>query len=161
TAGQVKLVDFGVAKAIDRMSEKTRTGHLKGKYAYMPPEQVAGSFVDRRAAVISLGIVLYEPATNRRLFRGRADMHTLQLVLAGHVPPPSSVETDYPPDLERIVLKALERDVERRYTTAADLEAALRAFLKASGVVVPRSGVAGLLKRVAGPRIEARRRALR
>jgi serine/threonine-protein kinase len=161
TNGVVKLVDFGVAKALGRLAEATRSGQLKGKFGYMSPEQARGKRVDRRSDVFSLGIVLFELTTNRRLFRGENDVDTLRLVLAGRVPRPSSIELDYPKRLEQIVMRALERDVERRYQTAAEFRQDLENYLKEERVVVPRSGVAGLLKRVMGARIEQRRRAVR
>jgi serine/threonine-protein kinase len=161
TSGQVKLVDFGVAKAVGRMSDQTRSGQLKGKFGYMSPEQATGNEVDRRSDVFALGVVLYELTTSRRLFRGESDLDTLRLVTSGQIPRPTKLDPSYPAGLERVVLKALERSVERRYQTAADLEGELRDFLKAERVVVPRSGVAGLLKRVMGSRIEQRRRAVR
>lgn len=161
TSGQVKLVDFGVAKAVGRMSGQTRTGQLKGKFGYMSPEQAAGQDIDRRSDVFALGIVLYELTTSRRLFRGENDLETLRLVTSGHIPRPTQLDPSYPPGLERVVLKALERSPDRRYQTAADLELELHDFLKAEHVVVPSSGVAGLLKRVMGSRIEQRRKAVR
>ena len=160
TRGEVKLVDFGVAKAIDRISEKTRTGHLKGKFGYMSPEQVRGRGLDRRSDIFSLGVVLYELTTGRRLFRGRHDVHTLQLVASGHIPQPSSLNPGYPPELERIVMKALDRRVGQRHPTAAAFEAELREFLSSERILVARSGVASLLTRVVGPRLAQRRRAL-
>src|SRR5690606_32507151 len=148
TTGRVKLVDFGVAKAVGRMSGQTRSGQLKGKFGYMSPEQAAGIELDRRSDVFALGIVLYELTTSRRLFRGDSDLETLRLVSSGNIPRPSRVDPGYPPRLESVVLKALERNRERRYQTAAELEAELRDFLKTERIVVPQSGVAGLLKRV-------------
>jgi serine/threonine-protein kinase len=161
TTGQVKLVDFGVAKALDRISEKTRTGHLKGKFGYMSPEQILGRNVDRRSDVFSLGIVLYELTTGRRLFRGKNEMHTLELVTKARVEPPSRVDPDFPAHLESILMKALALRAEDRYPTAAELELALRSYLKSECILVPQSGVASLLKRVVGGAIEQRRRALR
>ena len=161
TNGAIKLVDFGVAKALGRVSESTRAGQLKGKFGYMSPEQALGRPVDRRSDVFSLGIVLFELTTSRRLFRGESDVETLKLVISGQVPSPSSIDPSYPPELERIVLRALERDPRLRYQTAAEFEQDLRGFLKAERVVVPQSGIAGLLKRVVGERIEQRRRAIR
>ncbi|MGC4086544.1 MAG: serine/threonine-protein kinase [Polyangiaceae bacterium] len=161
TNGAIKLVDFGVAKAFGRVSESTRAGQLKGKFGYMSPEQALGRPVDRRSDVFSLGIVLFELTTSRRLFRGESDMETLKLVISGQVPRPRSIDEHYPPELERIVLKALERDARLRYQTAAEFEQELRGFLKAERVVVPQGGVAGLLKRVAGERVEQRRKAIR
>jgi len=161
TNGAIKLVDFGVAKAVGRASEATRVGQLKGKFGYMSPEQARGQPVDRRSDVFSLGIVLFELTTGRRLFRGETDLQTLELVTMGQLPPPTAIDPTYPPELERIVLTALERDLSKRYATAADLERELRGFLKAKHVVVPASGIAALLKRVVGDRVEQRRRAVR
>ena len=161
TNGSVKLVDFGVAKAIGRISEATRAGQLKGKFGYMSPEQALGKGVDRRSDIFSLGIVLFELTTSRRLFRGEHDIETLRLVISGAIPKPTLIDPKYPPELERIVLKALERNVSARYQTAAELEHDLRAYLKAERLIVPQSGVAGILKRVLGERIEQRRKAVR
>ena len=109
TNGMVKLVDFGVAKAVGRISEATRAGQLKGKFGYMSPEQALGKAVDRRSDIFSLGIVLFELTTSRRLFRGEHDIDTLKLVIGGPIPKPSSIDPKYPAGLERIVLKALDR----------------------------------------------------
>jgi serine/threonine-protein kinase len=161
TNGAIKLVDFGVAKAVGRVSEATRAGQLKGKFGYMSPEQALGKAVDRRSDIFSLGIVLFELTTSRRLFRGESDIETLKLIVSGQLPKPTSIDPKYPAELERIVLKALDRDVQRRYQSAAELESDLRAFLKSQHMVVPESGIAGLLKRVLGERIEQRRKAVR
>jgi serine/threonine-protein kinase len=161
TNGMVKLVDFGVAKAIGRISEATRAGQLKGKFGYMSPEQALGKAVDRRSDIFSLGIVLFELTTSRRLFRGEHDIDTLKLVIGGPIPKPSSIDPKYPPGLERIVLKALERNPEARYQTAQALAEDLRAYLKSERIVVAQSGLAGLMKRVLGERIEQRRKAVR
>lgn len=161
TNGTVKLVDFGVAKAVGRISEATRAGQLKGKFGYMSPEQALGKGVDRRSDIFSLGIVLFELTTSRRLFRGEHDLETLRLVISGAIPKPSMIDPKYPLELERIVLKALERNVSERYQTAAEFEHDLHAYLKAERLIVPRSGVAGILKRVLGERIEQRRKAVR
>jgi len=161
TNGAVKLVDFGVAKAVGRISEATRAGQLKGKFGYMSPEQALGKGVDRRSDIFSLGIVLFELTTSRRLFRGEHDVETLRLVISGAIPKPTQIDAKYPPELERIVLKALERNVSARYQTAAELEHDLHAYLKSERLIVPQSGVAGILKRVLGERIEQRRKAVR
>jgi serine/threonine-protein kinase len=161
TNGMVKLVDFGVAKAVGRISEATRAGQLKGKFGYMSPEQALGKSVDRRSDIFSLGIVLFELTTSRRLFRGEHDIDTLKLVIGGPIPKPTSIDPKYPVGLERIVLKALDRHVERRYQTAQELAEDLRRYLKSERVVVAQSGLAGLMKRVLGERIEQRRKAVR
>jgi eukaryotic-like serine/threonine-protein kinase len=161
TNGAVKLVDFGVAKAVGRISEATRAGQLKGKFGYMSPEQALGKGVDRRSDIFSLGIVLFELTTSRRLFRGEHDIETLRLVISGAIPKPTQIDAKYPLELERIVLKALERNVSARYQTAAEFEHDLHAYLKSERLIVPQSGVAGILKRVLGERIEQRRKAVR
>lgn len=158
--GRIKLADFGIAKAIDNVTEKTRTGHLKGKFGYMSPEQVRGTGVDRRSDVFSLGIVLYELTTGRRLFRGKHELHTLELILSGEIPLPSTVHEGYPVLLERIVMKALERNPERRHPTAAALEGELREFLSTEHILVPLAGVARLLSRVMGSTLDQRRKAV-
>src|SRR6185369_1945259 len=161
TNGMVKLVDFGVAKAVGRISEATRAGQLKGKFGYMSPEQALGKAVDRRSDIFSLGIVLFELTTSRRLFRGEHDIDTLKLVIGGPIPKPTSIDAKYPAGLERIVLKALERNVDARYQSAQALAEDLRAYLKSERIVVAQSGLAGLMKRVLGERIEQRRKAVR
>lgn len=161
TAGAVKLVDFGVAKAMGRLTEATSAGQLKGKFGYMSPEQAMAKPVDRRSDVFSLGIVLFELTTGRRLFRGEHDAETLHLVVGGDIPPPTSIDPSYPPALERIVLKALERDLERRYQTAGEFQAELEQYLKAERILVPPAGLARLLMKVLGGRIEQRRTAIR
>jgi len=160
-AGSVKLVDFGIAKAVGRLAEATQIGQLKGKFAYMSPEQARGKGVDRRSDIFSLGIVLYELTTNRRLFKGKNEIDTLRLVLTCAVPRPSASSPEYPPELERIVLRALSPTPESRYQTAEALKEDLSAFLKQQRIVVTASGLAGLLKRMLGDRIEARRGAVR
>jgi serine/threonine-protein kinase len=159
--GGIKLVDFGVAKAMGRISEATSAGQLKGKFGYMSPEQAMAKKVDRRSDIFALGIVLFELTTGRRLFRGEHDAETLHLVVSGKIPKPTSIDPAYPAELEAIVLRALERDPSKRYQTALEFEQALEGFLKQSRIVVPRAGVANLLKKVMGARMEQRRKAIR
>src|SRR5207253_1515920 len=102
--GAVKLVDFGIAKAATRSSE-TRSGTLKGKVAYMSPEQCLGKPIDRRSDVFSLGVVLYELTTLTRLFKFENDYTTMHQIVTGTVPPPSKRRGDYPSGLEPIVMK--------------------------------------------------------
>ncbi|MCC6216020.1 MAG: serine/threonine protein kinase [Polyangiaceae bacterium] len=161
TDGSVKLVDFGVAKAMGRITEATSAGQLKGKFGYMSPEQAMAKPVDRRADVFALGIVLFELTTGRRLFRGEHDAETLHLVVSGEIPAPTSLDAEYPKALETIVLKALERDLGKRYQTAEELQRDLEGYLKSERIVVARAGLGALLKRVLGDRIDQRRKAVR
>lgn len=159
--GALKLVDFGVAKAMGRLSDATSAGQLKGKFGYMSPEQAMAKKVDRRSDIFGLGIVLFELTTGRRLFRGEHDAETLHLVVSGKIPKPTSIDPSYPPALEQIVLTALERDPAKRYQTAEQFQSALESYLKSERIVVPRAGVANLLKKVMGARMEQRRKAIR
>ena len=128
--GQVKVVDFGIAKALNSSSE-TRSGVLKGKVAYMAPEQARGEQVDRRADLFSVGVVLWEAVTGRRLWKGVPDLTILQRLLKGEIPPPRSVNPAVPEPLEAVILKCLARDRDDRYATALDLQADLDAHLDA------------------------------
>ena len=127
--GIVKLVDFGVAKAATS-STRTRTGALKGKIAYMSPEQAAGAPIDRRSDIFSLGIVLWEMVATRRLFKAENDLATLQKIITSDPPPPSQLRAECPPELERIILRALARDLDARYQTAEELQLDLEALAR-------------------------------
>ncbi|WP_205519784.1 serine/threonine-protein kinase [Pyxidicoccus caerfyrddinensis] len=129
--GGVKVVDFGIAKAADQATI-TRSGVLKGKYSYMSPEQAAGLRVDCRSDIFALGVVLYELLTGMRLFKRTSDIQTLSAVSECRVLPPSQVTTRVPQDLDAIVLKALAKDPADRYQEAAQLQAALEAWLAAN-----------------------------
>ncbi|APR80286.1 serine/threonine protein kinase [Minicystis rosea] len=119
-AGQVKIVDFGIAKALSSSSE-TRTGVLKGKIGYMAPEQAMGEKVDRRADIFSCGMILWEMLTGRRMFKGVPDVAALQRIVSGDLPPVKSVVPDVPERLEQICSKALAQNRDLRYATAADM----------------------------------------
>jgi predicted ATPase/serine/threonine protein kinase len=126
--GEVKLIDFGVAKAANK-SVHTATGILKGKFPYMAPEQAHARPVDARTDVFALGIVLWEMLTGRYLFRGKTDAVTLRLVRECMVPAPSSLREDVPEALDKVVLKALRKDPKDRYATAAAFREALEGVL--------------------------------
>ncbi len=126
--GVVKILDFGIAKAANKIVT-TRTGQLKGKYAYMSPEQCNGLEVDSRSDIFSLGTLLYEITVCTRLFKGETDIQTIKNVSEAIVTPPSEVRPEFPRDLEAIVLKALARDPHHRYQTGRELQEALEDFL--------------------------------
>jgi serine/threonine protein kinase len=119
--GAVKLVDFGVAKAATS-SVKTRTGTLKGKIAYMSPEQAKGAGIDRRSDIFSLGILLWEMITTTRLFKAENDLATIQQIINSTPTPPSQLRPECSPELEQVALKALAADPDRRYATAEELQ---------------------------------------
>jgi hypothetical protein len=118
--GQVKVIDFGIAKAAGRIA-RTEAGQLKGKFDYMSPEQCHGSDVDRRADIFALGVVLYELSTGRRLFKRGSELATLKAITDEPIVPPSRVVEAYPESLEAVCMRALARDRANRYPTAADM----------------------------------------
>ena len=144
--GEVKLIDFGIAKAAGKAS-KTQAGILKGKFGYMSPEQVRGLPIDRRSDIFALGIVLYEMLTGERLFIGETDFSTLEKVRNVEIVPPSSFNVGVPEKLERIVLKALEKNVEDRYQNAIDLHDDLQLFLHSVGQFASRKDLSAWMKR--------------
>jgi hypothetical protein len=122
--GAVKLLDFGIAKASNRINE-TRSGSFKGKVPYMSPEQCRGEPLDRRSDIFSLWILLHEMTLCRRLFRGETDFQILKQIAEGPITRPRDVDPSYDERLQAIVMKALERDPERRFQTARELQEAL------------------------------------
>jgi serine/threonine protein kinase len=151
--GEVKLIDFGIAKAAGK-GAKTQAGILKGKFGYMSPEQVRGLPIDRRTDIFSCGIVLYELLTGERLFVGESDFSTLEKVRNVEILPPSTYNRKIPDELERIVLKALAKDVEDRYQNSIDLHDELQAFVYTAGEFYSRKDLAAWMKRTFTKEIE-------
>ncbi len=125
--GAVKLTDFGVVKS-SMNAEATVAGVVKGKWAYMSPEQVTNQRVDGRSDLFSLGIVMYEACVGRRLFRGDSVAATVTALTSGTITPPSALVPDVPAGLDAIIMKALERSPARRYQSATELLHDLEAF---------------------------------
>jgi serine/threonine protein kinase len=142
--GEVKIIDFGVAKAATSSGD-TRVGILKGKLSYMSPEQVRGQGVDRRSDTFSAGIVLWELLTGERLFLGETDFETLEKIRKVEVAPPTFYNPDVPPELEDIVLRALQKNPARRYQTAHELQIDLQRFLFGRGVHPTGRDLSGLM----------------
>ncbi len=130
--GQVKLVDFGIAKALDSMKESTRTGVLKGKFAYMAPEQLAGAKSAPASDIFSAGVLLHEMLTGRRLFKGETDYDTLSNVKSAIIKPPSATAPHVSPELDAIVLGALERDPQKRTARASRIARDLDVYLQSA-----------------------------
>jgi eukaryotic-like serine/threonine-protein kinase len=126
--GDIKIIDFGLAKAANRAS-KTAAGVIKGKVAYMSPEQAVGAAVDRRTDVFALATTLWELACDRRLFKHAEDVKTLERVHAAEVPDPRLLVDGFPSALWTILRRALSRDPEDRQSTAAELARELDAFV--------------------------------
>jgi len=159
--GTAKVVDFGIAKATS-LASSTEVGEVKGKFAYMAPEQVRAQAVDARTDLFALGILLYQITTGKHPFRGENPGETLQNICSERGPtPPSAFFADYPAELEAVVLKALAKNPAQRFSSANEmltaLERAMPGPLEASFEVQ----VADYLKQLFGARTTERRAALR
>jgi serine/threonine-protein kinase len=147
--GSVKLLDFGIAKATLR-SVETQSGIIKGKFAYMAPEQCRGRDVDRRSDVFSLGIILYEISTQHRCFRADSDFDTMHRIVTGDVVRPTRLVPNYPPALEAIVMKALAVDTNQRYQSAGALLEAIEAFSVGSRMSLSTMGLGRFMRDMFG-----------
>ena len=148
-AGEVKLVDFGIAKATMK-ARQTAVGVIKGKYYYMSPEQAWGDPIDLRSDIFSAGIVLYEMLTGQMLYL-EEDLHKLlDLARAADIAPPSTLRRGIPPQLERILMHALAKQPGDRYQSAGDFAADLERFLHAYSPVFTATKLAALMKQILG-----------
>jgi serine/threonine protein kinase len=152
--GAVKLVDFGIAKAAGQ-SHATRGSTLKGKIAYMSPEQCRGRPLDRRSDVFACGILLHELTTGRRLFRGENEFAVMNLIADRDAPAPSTWVKDYPPELERIVMRAMARDREARYATAEDLQVDLEDFARRRQLAVSSLALGRFMRDLFADKVQA------
>jgi hypothetical protein len=130
--GVVKVVDFGIARA-ELRETKTKAGTIKGKFAYMSPEQCVATNVDRRTDVFALGVIVHELLTGRRLFKRNSPYETYQAVIACEVEPPSRINNQLDPALDAIVLKAVAKDKEKRYPTAEAFGDAMLGYMHSRG----------------------------
>jgi eukaryotic-like serine/threonine-protein kinase len=129
--GIVKILDFGIAKASAAAGKaQTRATVIKGKLGYLSPEQARCEVLDGRSDVFSLGATLWEMLTGEKLFSGTTDFERIQNVLEAPIVPPSRLRNGIPPALERIVMRALERELFRRYRTAEEMSEELEEFLR-------------------------------
>jgi serine/threonine protein kinase len=129
--GQTKIVDFGIARAQDELREES--GTRPGKASYMSPEQVRGEATDYRSDIFSLGIILYELTLCQRLYRGTPEV-MMRKIVEEKVTPPTAISREYPPTLELIVMRALEKRPEDRYQSAEEMSHDLEEFLEESGL---------------------------
>jgi serine/threonine protein kinase len=151
--GGVKVVDFGIAKAAHQ-HEETQSGLLKGKVAYMSPEQCNNERVDRRSDVFALGIVLHELLSTRPLFQRENDFLTMSAIVHERVPPPSQLAPAVPPELDAIVLKALASAPADRYQTADEMRRALELFAERASVRTSTTALSDYMKQLFGQRRE-------
>lgn len=152
--GSVKVVDFGIAKAAGGSSSgggRTHTGTLKGKIAYMSPEQLRGEPLDRRSDVFALGVVLYELVTGAKPFEGPSEVATLNIILTQEPRPIAELRSDAPSELWEIVRRALAKDRDARTPDCATLQAELEALLVSMGTLVTASSIAQVVGKFAPP----------
>jgi serine/threonine-protein kinase len=120
--GAVKILDFGIARVAEELREThTQAGTMKGKVSYMSPEQLRTEQVDSRSDVFAVGVVLHEMLTARRLFRASNEFSGAKMVLESVIALPSSVNPEVPPEVDRVVMRALARDRDARYATAGEM----------------------------------------
>jgi serine/threonine protein kinase len=130
-AGGVKVVDFGIAKASTQLAQ-TRAGVLKGKYAYMSPEQVKGAKIDHRSDIFALGLVMYEMLTGARAFERDTSLKTLKAIVQEKPLNPRELNPDIPMEVVKLMSRALETNPEKRYKTAQEMQLAIEDYLEAS-----------------------------
>jgi serine/threonine protein kinase len=129
--GDVKLIDFGIAKARGKIT-RTQAGTIKGKFGYMSPEQVRGIDIDHRADIFALGVCMWEMLTLKRLFQAENELQVLDRIRNMVVPPPSETNRECPPELDRIVSRALAKDPGDRYRATKDLYRDINALPESS-----------------------------
>jgi serine/threonine protein kinase len=152
--GSVKVVDFGIAKANLRNAADTRTGSVKGKVAYMSPEQCKGKELDRRSDVFALGIVLWELCTGQRLFKYETDFDTMSAIVYQDPPAPSHLRPGVPAEVDRIVATALAKDPARRFATAQEMLEAIETASVRTGHPMSTTALGRTIRSVCGERPE-------
>jgi len=160
-SGAVKLTDFGVAKATQQMSQGSVTGQVKGKFAYMSPEQVRGMHLDGRSDIFAMGVVLYRMLTGKHPFKGITPAETLGRILSSQPPPsPSTLVPSLPAKLDAVVMRALANDREQRFGSAGEMGLALENTLPQSTPACSESDLEALMIKLFGERLSGRKRAL-
>jgi serine/threonine protein kinase len=158
--GTARITDFGVARAATRLSS-TRSGQLKGKLAYMAPEQARGGVIDRRADVFAVGTVLWEVLADKRLFKGEGEADTLNRVLFEPIPRLREIAPYVPPVLEAVTMKSLERDPEKRQISAQAFAEELEKAARSVHAIATVREVAEYVTKVLGQDIAQQRDAVR
>jgi len=152
--GAVMITDFGIAKATGR-STQTTTGAVRGKLAYMSPEQCRGLPLDRRSDIFAIGTLLHELSTGQSLFSGTSDFEVMKRIVEAPIRPPSTQVPGYPAELDRIVCKALAREPARRYATARELQLDIERFALEQKLPISTARLAGFMEREFADRIAA------
>ena len=134
-SGVVKVCDFGVAKA-SNSKHKTQAGTVKGKFAYMSPEQIAAKPLDGRSDLFAMGIVLYELSTNQRPFGEADELLAVTAILTQKPQDPTQFVEDFPADLNAVIQRALSKNRDERYASAREMQADLEAYIQSAGELV-------------------------
>jgi serine/threonine-protein kinase len=134
--GDVKVVDFGIAKSDAKLEDSSKSGHLKGKVPYMSPEQARGEPIDWRSDIFATGVILFELTTGKRLFKGTSEYDTLKLICDREYPLPSQARLGYPRELEVIVMRALAKDRAQRWQSAREMQGAIEEFVRKERLAV-------------------------
>jgi serine/threonine-protein kinase len=159
--GIAKIADFGVAKARSRLADETEAGQVKGKFAYMAPEQLERRVVDRRSDVFSTGVVLWEALTGEKLFGGIDLIDTIARLRDTTIPDAREVAPEVPARIAEVTAKALDRDPARRFVSAAEMGDALERAARECGGLASAKEVGTLVEDLCGEEIEKRREAAR
>ncbi len=157
--GNVIILDFGIAKAASQ-TDHTKAGEIKGKLSYMSPEQAMGKTLDARSDIFALGIVLYEWITGYRLFTGENEMAILKNIIDGKIYPPSYFREDVPSGVEDILMKALQKDREKRYQSARDMQLDILQFLSVAEFSPSNAHLANFMRQLFADEIAQEQRAL-
>ncbi len=157
--GTVKILDFGIAKAANQV-EQTRVGEIKGKLSYMSPEQCMGKVLDHRSDLFSLGVVLYEWITGFKLFTGESEVAILKSITDGKIYPPSYFKADVPEAVEHILMKALDKDRDKRYQSAWEMQYDLDQFLSQYEFTPSNIHLANFLKQLFSDELDEERKRL-
>jgi serine/threonine-protein kinase len=155
--GLARLTDFGIARARSRVAKATTSGQFKGKLTYSAPEQVLARPMDRRTDVYAMGVVMWEALTGARLFDADIEAVVFDKLLHMPIPPPELVQPDLPRELGAVVLRALRRDPDQRFASAAEFAEALEDTAKRTGTLGTHREVAAFVTRISGERLHDRR----
>jgi serine/threonine protein kinase len=159
--GAVKMADFGVAKANGQLHETTRTGEVRGKIAYMAPEQIDGGAVDRRADIFAMGCVLYEATTGQQPFSGDNEAHVIRRIMEGTYEPAGDLVEGYSPELAAIVVRCLDPRPSARFETAGALHAALEGWLNGQPSPTTPTQLGALVRARIGTKLDGRAQEVR
>ncbi len=157
--GTVKILDFGIAKASTQI-EQTRAGEIKGKLSYMSPEQCLGKKLDHRSDIFSLGTVLYEWITGFKLFTGESEVAILKSISEGKIYAPSYFKADIPEAVEQILMRALEKDRDKRYQSAWEMQFDIDQFLSSYEFTPSNIHLSNFIKQLFSDELEAEKKAL-